>query len=155
MHPDDPLFCSACVTIILGLWLARCQAEHFDSLITRLAHRGALQCSGSPIEDDEVSRIRADLQACAKSWERRSGFTLAVVIAIVLTVVTWNRIVVKGSVDYRLLAYGPGPVIGALGGHVVGRRLGPMLSCSLFGRALDQRRVHCVRSRVTWTERPD
>lgn len=61
LHPDDPLFWSACITIILGLWLARGQAKHFDSLITRLAHRGALQRSGSPIGDDEVARIRADL----------------------------------------------------------------------------------------------
>jgi hypothetical protein len=141
LHRDDPLFWSAWITIILGLWLARGQAKHFDSLITRLAHRGALQRSGSPIADDEVARLSADLEARAKSWEHRSGFILGVVIAIVLTVVTWNRIVVKGSVDYRLLAYGPGPVLGALGGYVVGRRLGPMLSCGLFGRALDQRRV--------------
>ncbi len=66
LHRDDPLFWSAWITIILGLWLARGQAKHFDSLITRLAHRGALQRSGSPIADDEVARLSADLEACGK-----------------------------------------------------------------------------------------
>ena len=140
-HHWDLLFDSAWLTILIGLLITRGQAGRFDGMLTRLSNRRALQRGGSSISQDDLARIQGALAARAEKWERRSGATCAIVIAIVLTAVTVNRIAPNGKLNYALIVFGPGPLLGAVGGFLVGRPLGRMLSCGLIGRSLEQRGV--------------
>lgn len=126
----DLLFVSGCLTVIGGLWLARGQSERFAAMLERLANRSALENRGGPLSHEAVAELQAAIDARAEMWAGRGSASLAALLAVAFITVDATR----GGVP--LMQAVGGPLAGALGGFLVGRPLGRMLSYSLLGRSL-------------------
>jgi hypothetical protein len=133
----DLLFDSAVLTVVLGLWLTIGLDERFSAMVTRLANRGALERDGSAISEDDLIRIKQTSEASAQKCQLWTSITLAIVVATVCGVV-----IAMGKIKSPLVAYPvTGPLLGALGGFMVGRCLGRILPHSLFGRTIERENV--------------
>jgi hypothetical protein len=119
-HPADPLFVSACLTVIAGLWLARGQELRLETMIARLVDRGALDGS-----QDDIIRAKAAVQQRAERWARRGGVVTAVGIDIAFVSVYAHR----GELDVPRAS--GGILVAAVAGFLVGRVLGRMLAYGL------------------------
>jgi hypothetical protein len=124
----DPLFVSACLTAVAGLWLARGQTARLDTMVARLADRGALV--GVPAD---IRRAERDVHDRAERWAWRAGAAIAVGILVAFESVYAAR-------GYSGLSYLIGiPTVGAAVGFLVGRELGRMLAHGLApARLLDR-----------------
>jgi hypothetical protein len=137
----DLLFFSGCITVVGGLWLARGQPERFDAMLERLANRRALEDADGDVSYSELTSIQTAIDDRARRWGRWFGFGLAVLIGLAFVGVNAAR-----SGDAAITHDVLGPVVGALGGFLVGRPLGRMLSYSLLSRFLAHEKL-CFRAR--------
>jgi hypothetical protein len=119
-QPSDPLFVTACLTVIAGLWLARGQHLRLETMIARLVDRGALDGNR-----DDIFRPQAVVHDHAERWAWRGGVITAVGIALAFVSVYS----VKGELHFATAS--GGIVVGAAAGFLVGRVLGRMLAYGL------------------------
>jgi hypothetical protein len=134
LHVDrwDYLFVSGCLTVLVGLWLARGQPDRFDAMVDRLANRDALHGG----DDEDITRYREDLHKLGRRWAPRGGIVVGVLVALLW--IYASRRVGKEEGAFNEFV---GPLVGAVGGYLVGRVLGRMLAYSLLGPYLHKRGV--------------
>jgi hypothetical protein len=135
--PDDwdYLFCSGSLVTLGGLWLARGQPERFASMLDRLANRRALRADPE-LTPEAAAELRDQLDDRARRWSSRGGLLAGSAILVI-----WSAVGTTRDQDIRLFDELAGPVVGALGGYLVGRVLGRMVSYGLLGHFLARRRV--------------
>jgi hypothetical protein len=130
----DYLFVSGCLTTLGGLWLARGQPERFAEMFERLVNRQALEAEPALVPD--LGGLRDEFGARAERWSGRGGIGLGLVIAV-----AWITVNATRDKDLRLFDEIAGPIVGTVGGYLVGRVLGRMLSYGTLGPFLARRRV--------------
>jgi hypothetical protein len=128
----DLLFLSGCLTVIAGLWLARGESGRLAAVIGRLANRGALAGPEGHVTPADVDRLMKAIDQRAKRWARRCGLVIALLIAASFITVGAMR-----NENFAPLDAIGGPLVGALGGLLVGRVLGSMLAYGFIARSMD------------------
>jgi hypothetical protein len=131
----DYLVISGCLTTLAGLWLARGQRERFEATYERLGNRKALK--GNPrLTRGKLEELKAEIRERALKWSLATGIAFGLGIPVVWVVVNATR---EGAMrGFDEIA---GPLVGAIGGFLVGRVLGRMLSYGMLGPFLKRRGV--------------
>ena len=131
----DYLFASGFLTALGGLWLARGHRDRFAAMFERLENRAALHAE-PPLTPKVAAELRDSLRDRAERWSLGAGVFLAVATPLV-----WIVSNVRDEKDLRLFDDIAGPVVGCLGGFLVGRVLGRMVAYGLLGPFLARRGV--------------